>query len=126
MLFLMNDRVLDLADCVVSPDHLSHRFAALSLAAVSRMGRELYAEAPLLHHTHPERARRLASLIMAKSPLVNAALFVCPQQGCLPNDVTVQYTNLTPASLDRLLAVQTTGQLTTLAADRQVWKRLAA
>ena len=60
------------------------RLHALSLPFVVKLGQELYAEHPLLQKTHPEMAQRLAILLAAKQPDLNAALFVSPSVGCDP------------------------------------------
>jgi hypothetical protein len=65
MLFLMNDVVLNLDGMTMTPRLTNRRFRDLPFNAVSRLGQELYAESPLLHHRRPQRAKRLALLIMA-------------------------------------------------------------
>src|SRR3712207_7738631 len=45
-----------------------------SFPAIERMGKEMYAQEPLLHRKDPERAARLAMLLAAKQPEINAAL----------------------------------------------------
>jgi len=126
MFFLLNDVVFDLDSVRLSPRMAARRFCALTLDAVSRMGQELYAETPLLHAERPERARRLASLIVAKAPLINAALFVAPRYGCSAAEVTLRFASLDGDTMDRLNARQQDSGLDTLWTDRQVWKRLAA
>jgi hypothetical protein len=126
MLFLMNDVVLNLDAAELTPPVSSDRFAMLSLAYVGELGRELYAEEPLLHMKDPERAMRLAALIIAKAPEVNAALFVAPGRGCLVDQVQVRYAQIGIEVMAALLQRQKTGSLTNIEADRQVWRRLAA
>jgi len=126
MLFLMNDVVLNLEPADLTPPVSSERFAMLSLAYVGELGRELYAEEPLLHMKDPERAMRLAALIIAKAPEVNAALFIAPGRGCLVDQVQVRYAQIGIEVMGALLARQKAGSLTNLEADRQVWRRLAA
>lgn len=122
MLFLMNDAVLDLA----SVRYPGARLKPLPLEAVGRLGQELYAETPLLHLIKPAKARRLASLILAAAPGLNAALFVAPAFQCAPEDVTVRFAQVDTAMMSRLSTRQDEGQLDTLWTDRQVWRRLAA
>jgi hypothetical protein len=126
MLFLMNDVVLNIEAMKHAPKLSGRRFKALSFNAVSRLGQELYAEAPLLHSTHPEKARRLASLIIAKAPAINAGLFIAPHRGCNPGEVTMQYCHVDFELMARLLSRQRNGELDTLYTDREVWRRLAA
>ena len=126
MRFLMNDVVLDLDGMKLAPKLSGRRFKALSFNAVSRLGQELYAEDPLLHVQRPERAKRLAALIITKAPAINAALFVSPRFGCDPSEVSMRYLNLDFEILARLSKRQDDGELDTVWTDRQVWKRLAA
>jgi len=76
MLFLLNDVVLRLDGVAMDAQLDGKRMLRLSFPAILRMGQELFAREPLLPHTNPERARRLAALISAKAPMINAALFV--------------------------------------------------
>lgn len=125
MQFLMNDAVLDL-DLTTLLDGEGPQLRALSAKAVAALGRELYTEEPLLHRDAPERARRLAALIVAKAPDVNAALFVAPARACAPSEVSSRFAALHIAVLAGLTAQQRTGELTPVAVDRKVWRRLAA
>jgi len=126
MLFLMNDRILSFDAAELTPPMTRDRFAALSLNYVGELGRELFSEEPLLHHKDQERSERLAALIVAKAPDVNAALFVAPGRGCRVEDVQVRYAQLSIEVMAALLQRQNAGGLTNLEADRQVWRRLAA
>lgn len=126
MLFLMNDVILNFDAAELTPPMTRDRFAALSLNYVGELGRELFAEEPLLQHKDRERAERLAALIVAKGHDVNAALFIAPGRGCRPEDVQVRYAQLSIEIMAALLQRQNAGALTNLEADRQVWRRLAA
>jgi hypothetical protein len=126
MLFLMNDVVLNLDTIKLSPRMVGRRFGVLSLQAVKRLGQELYAEYPLLHLMKPQRATRLASLIIAKAPSVNAALFTAPTFDCKAQDVTVRFASVDFDVMARLASRQDEGLLDTVWTDRQVWRRLAA
>ncbi|MDB5454845.1 MAG: hypothetical protein JWP92_430 [Caulobacter sp.] len=126
MLFLMNDVMLSLDPAELSPPMARGQFAALSIQAVSRLGQELYAAEPLLHLKAPERAMRLAALIIAKQPTINAALFIAPSRGCQPEQVGFRYAELGLGVMGSLLERQNSGALTNAEADRQVWRRLAA
>ncbi len=126
MLFLMNDVVLSFDAAELAPPMTRDRFAALSLGYVGELGKELFAEEPLLPHKDLERAHRLAALIVAKAPEINAALFIAPGRGCKPEVVQVRYAQLTVEIMGALLQRQKAGALTNVEADRQVWRRLAA
>lgn len=126
MLFLLNDVVLSLAPQTMTPPIPSRRFSALGLADVTRLGREIFAEEPLLQHRHPERARRLALLIVSKAPEVNGALFVAPMRGCNPASVAVRLASVDLGLLAGLQDRQQFGGLSAVVADREVWRRLAA
>ena len=126
MLFLMNDVVLNLDGMKLAPRLSGRKFKALTFNAISRLGQELYAESPLLHHRRPERAKRLGLLIMAKAPAINAAQFVAPHFGCDPNEVTMRYLNVDFEIMARLAKRQDDGEMDKVWTDRQVWKRLAA
>lgn len=126
MLFLMNDVVLSFDAAELTPPMTRDRFAQLSLGYVGELGKELFAEEPLLHRKDIERAERLAALIVAKAPDINAALFIAPGRGCRTADVQVRYAQLGVEVMGALLERQKAGGLTNLEADRQVWRRLAA
>jgi hypothetical protein len=126
MLFLLNDAVLTLAPQMLAPPLLADRFSALTLACVQALGVELFCEDPLMHRTHVARAERLAMLILAKSPEINAALFAAPARGCAPGAVAVRYASLGPVLLSGLVERQQRGAMSPVVADREVWSRLAA
>lgn len=126
MLFLMNDVVLNLDALDLAPPVAARRFAKLNLPFVANLGAELFSEEPLLPHVAPERAMRLAMLIVAKTPEINAALFVAPTRGCPLDHVQARYAQLSFEVMSLLYERQQNGALTTLEADRQVWRRLAA
>lgn len=126
MLFLMNDAVLDIGGPGAPAAPPAARLRALTLAHVLKLGAELYAERPLLHRDDPERARRLAVLLAAKAPEVNAALFVAPAAGCKPEAVTSRVAHVTLDVMGALQALTRAGALTPVTADREVWRRLAA
>ena len=69
---------------------------------------------------------RLATLIIAKAPSINAALFTAPTFGCRPDEVTVQFASVDFPLMARLSSRQDEGLLDTVWTDRQVWRRLAA
>ena len=87
MLFLMNDVVLNLDGMKMTPKLTNRRFRELPFNAVSRLGQELYAESPLLHHRRPERAKRqhISSVLSrneaARDYAYNRRLFVRVELG---------------------------------------------
>ncbi len=124
--FLLNEVVLNL-DSVGFPRRMTERqFRALSFTAALRLGQELYAEHPLLHHDRPETAMRLALLLAAKAPAINGALFLAPGFGCAPEEVSVRLADTAPGVMIELYHRQRAGLLDTISADRHVWRRLAA
>jgi hypothetical protein len=126
MLFLLNDRVFSL-DGIARGVRLSgQRFRQLPLTSILRMGQEMYSRQPLLQHSSPGQALRLAALISAKAPLINAALFVAPDFNCPPGHVTVRFVNAQFELMADLYNRQREGTLDGLVADREVWRRLAA
>lgn len=125
MFFLLNDIVFNL-EATASPPLNTRSLAALSPQALTRLGQDMYAETPLLHRRDVVRATRLALLITAKTPDINAALFVAPAQGCSPEAVAVRYASLSIDAMAVLFDEQKRGALTPTLADRHVWKRLAA
>lgn len=126
MLFLLNDVVLSLDAAELAPPLTRDRFAKVSLNYVAKLGQELYAAEPLLHHKDPEKAQRLAALLISKQPEINAALFIAPSRGCLVDQVQVRYAQLGLEVMGALLQRQKAGGLSNVEADRQVWRRLAA
>jgi hypothetical protein len=126
MFFLLNDVVLKVQPQELVPPMTARRFSALDMNSVRQLGQELFAEHPRLQHTHPERAERLAMMLLAKAGAVNAALFVAPAQGCPPQHVALRFAYLEFGLMAALVNDQTQGRLTAYAADRQVWQRMAA
>ena len=126
MIFLMNDTVLDVDMRGLAPPVTAARFRALTLPFVLRLGRELYAGQPLLHRTDPERARRLAALIVCKAPRVNAALFAVPAAGCSPSQVDTRLADVGVEVLALLASRQAVEGPSPCAADSEVWRRMAA
>jgi hypothetical protein len=126
MLFLMNEVVLNLDTLDLAPPVAARRFAKLTMPFVNQLGCEMFAEDPLLHRTSVDRAKRLAALIVAKQPDVNAALFIAPSRNCPVGQVQSRYASIGFEVMGLLYDRQQNGVLTTLEADRQVWRRLAA
>ena len=126
MIFLMNDRVLDVDMAMLGPSMAAGRFRALSLAFVLQLGRELFSERPLLHRDDPARAARLAALIVCRSPRSNAALFEPARPGCAPDQVAARLAEVDAAVIAALHARQSACTLTPYVADCEVWRRMVA
>jgi hypothetical protein len=126
MYFLLNDVVLDLDLADVTSDEAAERYGRLSLDFVASLGAELFADEPRLQATDPERARRLATMIAAVAPDVNAAIFVAPTWGCDPQAVHASFETVPPSVMADLIVRQDAGALSTLVVDNQIWRRLAA
>jgi hypothetical protein len=126
MLFLLNDRVFSLDGVASGVRMSSQRFQGLSLLSISRMGQEMYAREPLLQHSSPGQALRLAALISAKAPQFNAAMFLAPAFDGPPEDVTVRFVNTRFEVMADLYNRQRQGRLDPIFTDRQIWRRLAA
>ncbi len=126
MLFLLNDSVFDLAAAELSLPSAAFRYRRLSVDFVSSLGAELFSENPRLAANEPDRATRLALMITAVAPKINAALFLAPSKNCSPQSVSVRLERVPLAVIDELFASQRAGELTPWQADRRVWNRLAA
>jgi hypothetical protein len=126
MHFLLNDVVLELDGEDLSRSAAAYRYRRLSLDFVTGLGAELFAQHPRLQITQPARARRLAIMIGAVAPEINAALFVAPALECEPDLVQAYYETISMVLMDDLIARQTAGALTGLVVDRHLWRRLAA
>src|SRR4051812_12564714 len=126
MLFLLNDVVFRIDGVADDPRLSGDGFRHLAFPAVLRMGQELFAKEPLLARSSPAKAKRLAALIQAKAPMINAALFITPVAGCAPHEVSVRFVAAQFEVMADLFNLQRSGALDTLTADRKVWRRLAA
>lgn len=126
MLFLLNDTLFRIEPAELIPPLDADRFRKLTFEFVTELGRELFAEQPLLPRSHPGRAARLAALIATKSPELNAALFVAPGFFCPTERVTAQFAQIPFEMMVKLYQRQKSGELNHLTADRAVWRRLAA
>ena len=126
MLFLLNDVVFDLDETSPVAAVDARRFERLGLDYVVELGCELFSEDPMLHRNDPERARRLAWLIAARSPEVNAALFAAPEAGCPADLVEPRFCALPQTAMQQLHRRDERGRLDAVAADKAVWNRLAA
>lgn len=126
MLFLMNDLIIGLDGAALGQGLGKAHLERLGLPTVLAMGQELFATEPRLQHTGLERARRLATLIYAASPKVNAALFLAPKPNCPPSQVTVRLLDVGFEVIGGLYALQRRGALDTMKVHQAVWMRQAA
>ncbi len=104
-------------------DLMGHNIRTITLPQVLVLGQELYAGDPQLHLKQPVQARKLAALVMAKEPSLNAVLFVAPHAGCNPKDVTVRYCSVGYDLLAQLLKLQEMHKNGAWA-NREVWNKL--
>jgi hypothetical protein len=126
MLFLLNDTLFNLNRDDLSPNLIAQRFASVSMDYVQQLTQELFAESPSLQRTHPEQGAKVAALIAAKSPEINAALFVAPSAHCKPSQVGIRFAALDIIVMGRLQNAQINGHLDAETVDREVWRLLAA
>jgi len=126
MLFLLNDTVFKLEASELVPPLDAERFRRLTFDFVVDLGRELFAEQPLLQRAYPGRAARLAALIAAKAPRINAALFVAPGFRCPTSLVTSQFAEIPFEVMVKLCKREADGGRDLWAAERHVWSLLAA
>lgn len=69
MLFLMNDVILNIDLQQLTQPAVAQSVGSMTLAQVTALGQEMFAEAPRLqHHTGAASAIRLATLITARIP----------------------------------------------------------
>jgi hypothetical protein len=126
MLFLLNDVIFNLSAVALTPPMAAERFRGVSFGYVRRLGSELFAEQPRLHKITPDRAKRLAVLIAAKAPHVNAARFEAPAFGCPPDEVRSRFAQIGFDALVLLYLRQGKGQFGALEADLEIWRSAAA
>ena len=129
MLFLINDVVFDLAKAELS---LAGGGPSLP-AAFSRLrrnpGRRAFRRQPApAGEQEPERAPRLAVMIVAIAPRINAALFSGPgASAASPQAVGVRFETVVHRRACRPLGETASRRsVTAWLADSQVWRRLAA
>jgi len=126
MLFLLNDIILnlDLDDLANSP--IAASIGTMNFAQVTALGQEMFAATPRLQHISESGPLRLATLIVAKSPEINAALFSAPSAGCRPDAVTVRYATLGMDMILDMKGMYDQGLLNKVQVDFHVWGRLRA
>jgi hypothetical protein len=123
MLFLLNDLIFSLSVVELTPPVSAGWFRSVSLGFVRGLGAELYAEQPRLQIVAPERARRLAVLIAAKAPEVNAAHFAAPAFACAPGEVVSRFAQIGFDAMVGLYDRQRKGEFD---AEQEVWRLMTA
>jgi hypothetical protein len=126
VIFLMNDAMLDVDMHRLAPPMEAGRFRALQLPFVLQLGRELFSARPLMQREDPERAIRLAALIVCKAPQINAALFSAPAPGCRPEEVVTRLADLDVLLMASLYTRHAASALNPATVDNEVWRRMAA
>ena len=126
MLFLLNDTVLSLDLDALSAAPVAATLKVMSFAQITALGREMFSESPRLQHISESGPSRLAILIAAKNPDINAALFSAPAVGCDPAAVTVRFATLSLDMIHDLKTFHDRGQLNKVLVDFHVWGKLRA
>lgn len=126
MLFLLNDVVLNVDLEALSSPEISKVLPGMTMARVKALGAEMFSQAPRLQHVSETAGIRLATLIVAKEPEVNAALFSAPAAGCAVSAVNVRFASLTMELINDLKAFQDLGRMNKHLADFHVWGKLRA
>jgi hypothetical protein len=98
----------------------------MSLNQILQLGREMFAESPRLQHLSQTGPTRLAALITAKQPDINAALFSAPATGCSADTVVCRFATLGIEIIHELKGFQDRGVMTKVLADFHVWGKLRA
>ncbi|MBW8732738.1 MAG: hypothetical protein JF571_00230 [Asticcacaulis sp.] len=126
MYFLLNDLILDLDPERMNQPLDDERFGALSIDYIAYLGQEMFAEDAGAHRRNPERAKRLAYLIMLKRPYVNAAQFFASVPGGGPDSVETDFKSINDIVLGAMYQQQMMGMLNASKVDQEVWHRMAA
>ncbi|HEX7761043.1 MAG TPA: hypothetical protein VF459_16165 [Caulobacteraceae bacterium] len=123
MLFLLNDKVLELEPAkLVSPAVAGH-LAKLSMGQATNLVCEVFARNPRLPAASMTLSRRAAVMMVMKDQQLNAALFLTPGRVCAPGDVTVRFASLAAELMYQLKHIQDQGRLTPGAVNALVWSR---
>jgi hypothetical protein len=121
MLFLLNDRVLDIANEVETLKHESAAgWRAPTLYQAVALGQRVIFAEGSFHHLHASVSLRLAAGIAMASE-ANAALFVRPANAVQFGQVAVRLAAAPLTTLARLEQYQRQGPLTTAAVNAYVW-----
>lgn len=126
MLFLLNDTILSLDLEQLSEAPVGASLSAMSFGQVIALGQEMFAGSPRLQHISESGPKRLATLIAAKKPEINAALFSAPALGCAPQAVTVRFATLSIEMIHEMKGLHDQGRLSKVLVDYHVWGKLRA
>ena len=126
MLFLLNDRVVDVGSAFAAPPEIAGRVSQLGQLDVIGLVREMFAADPGFLHTKPRAAVKAALMLILKAPELNAALFIAPEAGCHPALVTARFAAVDPHVLHAFKALQDEGRLTFSAINADVWSQARA
>lgn len=122
MLFLLNDRVLDVTEEVERiRAELSVTRRAPSLFKAVSLGQQVIFAGHSFAEVHPSASDRVAALIAMASD-ANAALFVRPEAARGPEDVAVRLAAAPLTTLTRLEQYQREGAMTAALANAHVWR----
>jgi hypothetical protein len=124
MHFLLNDVVFNLSDGKFPLPPADANAARLRISDVTQLGAELFSANPNLAQEDPARSLRLIALILSKVSNVNAVLFFAPKKDCPPQEVSVQYAELSFLIMAELVNQQAKGNMTVGYVNSQVWARL--
>ncbi len=126
MLFLLNDVVLTIDLQELSKPEVVASLRQMTFGQVVTLGREMFSQSPRLQHVSQSAPMRLASLITAKKPEINAALFSAPVAGCPVEMVNFRFATLGVELITDFKGYQDRHALSKLIADRHVWGKLNA
>ncbi len=126
MLFLLNDIIINIDLDTLASAPVASSLGTMSFAQITALGQEMFAGSPRLQHISESSPSRLATLISAKKPEINAALFSAPAAGCPPASVTVRFASLSLALMLDLNTFQERGLLNKVLVDFHVWGKLQA
>ena len=124
VLFLLNDRVVDLGSALAAPLDIAGRVAALGQLDVIGLVREMFAADPGFLHARPTAAAKAALMLVLKAPELNAALFIAPAPGCHPALVTARFAAVDPHVLHEFKALQDERRLTFAAINIEIWSQV--
>jgi hypothetical protein len=124
VLFLLNDRLVDLGTALAAPPDIAGRVAAMGPLDVIGLVREVFAADPNFLHTRPGAANKAALMLILKAPELNAALFMAPEAGCHPALVTARFAAVDPHVLHEFKALQDEGRLTFAAINIEIWSKV--
>jgi len=123
MLFLLNDRVLDLGEPVETLRRLGAADPARlpQPSAIVAMGQDAAFASANFAHGHPDLALSIAAMIALTSE-ANCALFVAPPRARSARQVGVQFAFAPLTTMAFLCDAQTRGALTAAMINTHVWR----